>query len=803
MPNIFILPLPDVKSKSTQPNQTMLKPKNSWKNLWSAIVIAAVSSVLPAGAQSIWNGAINGVSANTNWNTAANWSPNGVPAATTNVLFNDGGGTTVPGTIDNVVSVSTTIQQLVYRDTNAFHTTLISPGVTLTISNSVATTNLWAGTENAANTATTLMVTNVITGAGGALAITSSNSGSVLVVRQITTAAAGSHLSVLDMSGLDTFNAGIGNIWVGVYPGTAITSRPQGVLYLAKTNALTLFTAGTKLAPSLDVGDTGSSPDSGSVLVLGINNSIAADTIEVGNQRSGGAIKFNPAFTNITTPSLLLRGHTGTRVVSFNISDQSSSTANIGSVSSGNVDMSGGTIDAMVGSMTLAWGQPISGAGAGTATATLTMTAGTLNVNTMDIAIQTNTAVTGSASTGTVNVNGGTLTENTSLRLAYYSGAGAASKGTLNITNGTVLATNIVAGGGTSTINLSGGKLVITNTAGTVTAPLSALNISGGATLQMPASSGVTPIQVAALASDNSGIINISTLPAIASYPAQFSLISYQGGSGSGITFTVGTVPGTFTGYVSNDNSSTLYLVITNGPSLASVTWAGGANNLWDTSSLNWTNTSGATVKYANLDVVTFNDTAKTNNVNITGAFTNSAWLFNNSALNYTFSGIGNITGSGGLTMTGNGAVTLAESGGDNFSGGIIANAGTLTLDDANCSISGGLTIASGATVQIGNNDLNGTLPSGAVDDEGTLIFSRTDNVLVSTAISGAGALTQNGNGTLLLSVPNPYTGNTTVTGRHAGPDQFRFHPQQPASNRDRREAGCFRRSGSSHPLHA
>src|ERR1039457_4292279 len=104
-----------------------------------AIVAAVISSALPAGAQSVWN-AVPGVSANTNWSTAANWTPSGVPGASSNAVF-DFRTTVAPGTIDNVVDVSTTIQQLSYRQTNGVHNTFILPGVTLTISNSVATTN--------------------------------------------------------------------------------------------------------------------------------------------------------------------------------------------------------------------------------------------------------------------------------------------------------------------------------------------------------------------------------------------------------------------------------------------------------------------------------------------------------------------------------------------------------------------------------------------------------------------------------------------------------------------------------------
>jgi autotransporter-associated beta strand protein len=750
-------PLAPLTTEITKPINLMKKLPLKFSLL--AIVAAVVSSALPAGAQSLWN-AVNGVSANTNWSTAANWSPSSVPGATSNVLFLDTA-VTAPGVIDNVVDVNTTILRLAYRQTNGIHNTLILPGVTLTITNSPVATNLLvAGTENAAGSPTTLIVTNTISGAGGTLTITSTNLGSSINVRQITTGAAGSHLSVLDISGLDNFNVSIGFFFVGVFGGTG-TTRPQGVLFLAKTNNITLLTSGTKLAPSLDVGDTGSSPDVGNTLALGITNKITADSIVIGNQRSGGIFDFNPAFTNITTPSLYLRGNTNSRVTTFNIGDNSSASAAIGSSCSGVVDFSGGTVNALVGSMTLGYGQPIGGSGAtGTATGTLTITAGTLDVNTLDVAIQTNTAVVGAA-TGTVNINGGKLTVNTSLRVAFYGGAGGLSRGTLNITNGTVQANSIVAGGGTSTVNMSGGTNSVTTTMGSVASPLSALNLSSGATLQLPAASGVTPAVVTNLSSDSTGVIGISSLPALAGYPSQFPLISYQTG-GSGVTFSVGALPGTFTGFISNDNSSVVWLVVTNGPSLASVTWGGGVNNLWDTNALNWTN-NGVAVKYRDLDVVTFDDSAKTNNVYVTNTFMPAAWLQNNSVLNYTFTGVGSISGSCGLVMNGAASVTLAETGGDNFSGGIMVNNGTVVLDDANSAISGGLTIASGAMAQIGKNDANGNLPSGALHDEGTLIFNRTDNVLVSTVIPGVGALVQNGSGTLTLSAANTYTGNTTI----------------------------------------
>src|SRR5205823_5421288 len=131
----------------------------------------------------------------------------------------------------------------------------------------------------------------------------------------------------------------------------------------------------------------------------------------------------------------------------------------------------------------------------------------------------------------------------------------------------------------------------------------------------------------------------------------------------------------------------------------------------------------------------------------------------NNSLSNYVFSGTGKLSGSATLGKQGSGTLTLTETGGDDFTGGVTVNNGTLVLDNANSVISGGLTI-NGGTLQVGNNDGNGALPGGAVTDNGALVFSRSNNLAVSTAIFGSGTVTQNGSGTLTLSAINGYTGN-------------------------------------------
>jgi len=82
----------------------------------------------------------------------------------------------------------------------------------------------------------------------------------------------------------------------------------------------------------------------------------------------------------------------------------------------------------------------------------------------------------------------------------------------------------------------------------------------------------------------------------------------------------------------------------------------------------------------------------------------NSAWHITQILSGVTLT-VGNFTAGGlvvdGVTKDGNGTLTLSEVGGDDFSGGVIVNNGTLILDNTNSAISGGVNI-NGGTLQIG-----------------------------------------------------------------------------------------------------
>src|SRR5207247_1857512 len=103
--------------------------------------------------------------------------------------------------------------------------------------------------------------------------------------------------------------------------------------------------------------------------------------------------------------------------------------------------------------------------------------------------------------------------------------------------------------------------------------------------------------------------------------------------------------------------------------------------------------------------------------------------------------------------------------GGDSFTGGIIVNNGTLTLDNANNAASGGMSNGPAASVLVGINDSNGSLPAGNVTNNGALIFNQTSDLIASNLVSGVGTLTKNNSNTLTLTAVNTWSGRTTVNG--------------------------------------
>lgn len=85
---------------------------------------------------------------------------------------------------------------------------------------------------------------------------------------------------------------------------------------------------------------------------------------------------------------------------------------------------------------------------------------------------------------------------------------------------------------------------------------------------------------------------------------------------------------------------------------------------------------------------------------------------------------------------------------------------GTLILAMDN-TYTGGTTISEG-TLQIGNNGTSGSIV-GDIVNNGTLSFNRSDDFTVDGVISGVGGFVKNGDGKLVLTSDNTYTGGTII----------------------------------------
>jgi hypothetical protein len=149
--------------------------------------------------------------------------------------------------------------------------------------------------------------------------------------------------------------------------------------------------------------------------------------------------------------------------------------------------------------------------------------------------------------------------------------------GTLTINGGTVDAGTIVGSGlSQSTVTLeNSGTLVVSNTAGTPTAPIGALNLTGGSstatTLRLPAGTTANAV-VSTLTIDGqattTNVLNISSVVTVTP-PAELPVIQYTTLNNSGGTFNLGlgTLPAGYSGFLTNDTSSnTIAVVITSVP---------------------------------------------------------------------------------------------------------------------------------------------------------------------------------------------------------------------------------------------
>ncbi len=266
------------------------------------------------------------------------------------------------------------------------------------------------------------------------------------------------------------------------------------------------------------------------------------------------------------------------------------------------------------------------------------------------------------------------------------------------------LAHNTAIGGGTNDLIVVGGNL---NVAGSTTLALSFLNGS-------PATGTYTLIQYGTISGDTT--LASITLP---SNP-RYSLILSNDTVHKAVELVVSGVPG-------------------------NLVWLGdGINNGWDNAGgyQSWTNTGSHSLDFFyDGDNATFNDLGSASPAIYLTAVNSPGSLVVNSTQTYDFTGYGGIAGVTSLNKSGS---------------------GTLILETANTYT--GPTVINSGTVQIGNANASGSLGTGAVTNNGTLAFDRTDGIGVANDLHGTGSVIYNGTGSVTpTSANNDYTGSTVV----------------------------------------
>ncbi len=425
---------------------------------------------------------------------------------------------------------------------------------------------------------------------------------------------------------------------------------------------------------------------------------------------TGGTLTLNASNANLTVNGITSVGASGVTTVlgssNTTISAAITATTSLTKQGIGKLTLNGA--NTYVGSTLIQTGTVALASGATLASTNLNISVGaTLDVGAFSGALAMNS---GQYLIGKGAVNGSVDTASGGL---IYPGGNLAA-GTLTVTTNLTLsgggtlkfdiAHNTAIGGGTNDLIVVGGNL---NVAGSTTLGLNFLNGS-------PVTGTYTLIQYGTISGDTT--LASITLPSNPRYSLTLS----------------------------NDTvNKAVELVVVGVP--GNLVWLGdGVNNGWDNAGTyqSWTNSASLSLDYFyDGDVVTFNDSGSDSpvinltTVNLPGALTVNA------TQGYDFTGSGSIAGVASLTKSGS---------------------GTLILETANAYT--GPTVINGGTLQIGNANTSGTLGSGSVTNNSTLVFNRTDGIGVANDIHGSGTLRLDGTGSITpTSTNNDYTGSTVI----------------------------------------
>ena len=252
-----------------------------------------------------------------------------------------------------------------------------------------------------------------------------------------------------------------------------------------------------------------------------------------------------------------------------------------------------------------------------------------------------------------------------------------------------------------------------------------------------------------------------------------YTLFTYGGAKPSSFNATILTD----TRYTFTESETTAGQINVTVGGAVNLTWSGtAASSVWDANTTaNWNSDS---LTFLTADAVTFDDTANTNTVTLTGTLKPGSVTVNATG-NYLFQGGGKITGPVGLTKNGGGLLVNSNTASD-FTGPVTVNAGTFAVNTvalngtASTLGAGSNIVLNGGTFQFG-----GARPAAStfnrfwtLGTNGGTILATNGTFFIPNVIAGPGSLTKTGSVQIILgdivtgaltNANNIFAGNTYV----------------------------------------
>lgn len=611
--------------------------------------------------------------------------------------------------------------------------TLTGTRLSLGVGSSLTSGNLvFGGTTasvlNLGGTSQTLQ--NLVTASPNSSANVTVSNGSLNIVGSSLSFGGMGNGAVLSFEGLQSLAAGSANGTLLLQPGSSTGTVENTIAFPTLGN--TTLTGREIVIGNTESAGSGSGTSYGATVQLGATTEIRAHIFKVGSANATGALTFQ---TGLSSPTVRMRGTDGVSAMGdWVIGDTNTS----GGTRSGQgiVNIANGTLDALVGNLTIGRNEDST-----------------------------------TASTSSLTISDGSLVAD-AIRLSDKSGSSTASlTAVLNQLGGSVAVTNLTLGSnvlGNSTLNatynLSGGTLsasVIQAGSGNFASSSSRLlSISGNATLRNLSGSNLT---LSGVDSSAGGLLKISTsgtasfevdsgrsisLGAHSQLEGAANLAKRGGGT---LSFAMG--GSSFSGNLSLVDG---LVVLQSGNFTArSLSVPLGS---FDPGSSRGLRMEGATLRAATSGVnMTISGANASSEGRLSVEISGASIIHADTSRSVTIGSHTVISGSGDLTKTGTGLLTINSTLPSTYSGTLTLSAGRLDLLS---------NLPSAVALQSGTLSANASVGNVSVLGSATIEVAsgRQFSLASSGVFSGTGNFTKTGAGTLRIESSAPQTYNGTMT---------------------------------------